>query len=388
MNDKDFEKLVERAQCDQPAPQGELSDEDYQNSDKEHLGDQDFGYTAKPSVMEWSCKANPEGDWKQDFRPYDYADTAWRADKEYSFEGQTLYELKDYKEHKLTRLYDVLKGKEKLLGFDPHLALGGGKGIIGAMKRNDYTRYRFPYHRYAPPLRHQFQASSGNGWNILAGCATYIVGAFFAFSILLLIVLSELQIFGWSLFFITGAIVAWALYYQRWYAKHHDLTLIPYYEGILFDRKTGYILFIDDWSGKLNVEKWHYSEVVPAYFYTVTPNGVQEYHLVMFNRLNKKLFTINVTADKASLYLYIRFFSQFMDVSQPLPDVPHLEPFRPFDKTTREYDKKTKRDYYKWRKTDAEAFDKLCREAYAKVDKLCTSGVWIVKDENGKLREV
>jgi hypothetical protein len=386
MNDQDFKKLVERAQIDEPAPQGDMSDEDYNARRKDHLGEQDFGYTAKPVVMEWVHAANPDGDWKQDFKPSDYADTAWRSDKKYTFEGQKLYEPKDHKKPKLTRLYDVLKGQDPFLGFDPHLAIGGEGTIIELTNKNDYTRYRFPYHRYAPPLRHQFQASCGNGWNILAGCAPVLVGVFFLLSILVLIFIEENRTFGWWLFFITGPIVVWALFYQRWYAKHHDLTLIPYYKGILFDRKTGYILFIDDYEGKLEVEKWHYSEVVPAFYYTVTPNGVQEYHLVLFNRLKNEFFTLVVDTDMALLYCFIRFFNQFMDVSQPLPDVPHLEPFRPFDKTTREYDKKTKRDYYKWRKTDPKEFDALCKHAYDTLDKLCSTGVWIVKEKNNPVQ--
>ncbi|QPL48150.1 hypothetical protein IT895_11435 [Halomonas sp. A40-4] len=47
---------------------------------------------------------------------------------------------------------------------------------------------------------------------------------------------------------------------------------------------------------------------------------------------------------------------RYMDVSQPLPDVPRLEPFRHLDPTTAEHDQKTGRDPRFWRDLDLEAW--------------------------------
>ncbi|WP_275289096.1 hypothetical protein [Halomonas elongata] len=47
---------------------------------------------------------------------------------------------------------------------------------------------------------------------------------------------------------------------------------------------------------------------------------------------------------------------RYMDVSQPLPDVPRLEPFRYRDPVTAEHDRQTRRDPRYWRDLDIEAW--------------------------------
>ena len=47
---------------------------------------------------------------------------------------------------------------------------------------------------------------------------------------------------------------------------------------------------------------------------------------------------------------------RYMDVSQPLPDIPRLEPFRHLDPTTAEHDRRTGRDPRYWRDLDLEAW--------------------------------
>ena len=47
---------------------------------------------------------------------------------------------------------------------------------------------------------------------------------------------------------------------------------------------------------------------------------------------------------------------RYMDVSQPLPDIPRLEPFRHLDPTTAEHDRQTGRDPRYWRDLDLDAW--------------------------------
>lgn len=49
---------------------------------------------------------------------------------------------------------------------------------------------------------------------------------------------------------------------------------------------------------------------------------------------------------------------RYMDVSQPMPDVPRLEPFRHLDPTTAEHDRQTGRSPRYWRDLDLEAWKK------------------------------
>ncbi|PWK41518.1 hypothetical protein C8D97_1221, partial [Pleionea mediterranea] len=231
------------------------------------------------------------------------------------------------------------------------------------------------YHRYSPIHTHQHQESVGNGWNILAFFGVLLVGVFFLSSILLLIIRDDPGIGYWSFFTVTSGIVFLSIFYMRWYRKNHDMTYIPHYSHVVFDRKSGFIIARNiDYT---ETKKYHYSEFVPVMFYTVSVNAVQEFHLLLFNRISGNEIHINTSGDIYSLYVTLRIFNQFMDINEPLPDLPHLEPFRPFDKTTREYDKKKKRDPDKWRSADHLEYHKMCEEARRDLQKYFESGDWI-----------
>ena len=61
---------------------------------------------------------------------------------------------------------------------------------------------------------------------------------------------------------------------------------------------------------------------------------------------------------------------RYMDVTQPLPDIPRLEPFRHLDPTTAEHDRRTGRDPRYWRDLDLEAWkqeEKVARQR-ARID--------------------
>jgi hypothetical protein len=374
MNDYEFKQLVDKAIKDEPSPQGSMSDQVWNYRRKSHLGEQNFGKTAKPSVMEWVHEEHPEGDWKADFQPYDYDDTAWSAKKSYTFDDEKRLDPKTDNKPELTPIKDVLKGQKRFLGFDPVRAASGG-GAVLQLQENDYTRYRYAYHRYSPIHTHQHQESVGNGWNILAFFGVLLVGVFFLSSILLLIIRDDPGIGYWSFFTVTSGIVFLSIFYMRWYRKNHDMTYIPHYSHVVFDRKSGFIIARNiDYT---ETKKYHYSEFVPVMFYTVSVNAVQEFHLLLFNRISGNEIHINTSGDIYSLYVTLRIFNQFMDINEPLPDLPHLEPFRPFDKTTREYDKKRKRDPDKWRSADHLEYHKMCEEARRYLQKYFESGDWI-----------
>ncbi|MCT2410093.1 hypothetical protein MNU23_00020 [Pseudomonas aeruginosa] len=54
--------------------------------------------------------------------------------------------------------------------------------------------------------------------------------------------------------------------------------------------------------------------------------------------------------DKANALAFWDCLQRYMDVTQPLPDLPVLEPSRPFDPVTAEHDRRTGRDPHYWRK--------------------------------------
>ena len=56
------------------------------------------------------------------------------------------------------------------------------------------------------------------------------------------------------------------------------------------------------------------------------------------------------------------FWQRYMDISQPLPDIPLLEQYRHLDPTTAEYDRRTARPPRFWRDMDEKTFEEKLRE--------------------------
>lgn len=56
------------------------------------------------------------------------------------------------------------------------------------------------------------------------------------------------------------------------------------------------------------------------------------------------------------------FWQRYMDISQPLPDIPLLEQYRHLDPTTAEYDRRTARPPRFWRDMDEKTFDRKLKE--------------------------
>ncbi|MDO6527499.1 hypothetical protein Q4519_17605 [Motilimonas sp. 1_MG-2023] len=84
-------------------------------------------------------------------------------------------------------------------------------------------------------------------------------------------------------------------------------------------------------------------------------------NLAVVHRNQKAVFYLNLTGELQATpqqhYLCWEMLQRFMDVSQPLPDIPQLEPFRPLDATTAAHDKATGRKADKWKKMSPKWFE-------------------------------
>ncbi len=83
--------------------------------------------------------------------------------------------------------------------------------------------------------------------------------------------------------------------------------------------------------------------------------GSHDYALWLHHRYtdNKVCLATRVHSlglDKANALAFWDCLQRYMDVTQPLPDLPVLEPSRPFDPVTVEHDRRTGRDPHYWRK--------------------------------------
>jgi hypothetical protein len=86
-----------------------------------------------------------------------------------------------------------------------------------------------------------------------------------------------------------------------------------------------------------------------------THQGLVNYRLMLVHRYSNYSEGVNIgnmvgmNAPVAEYHRVWNMIQRYMDVSQPLPEVPMLEPFRELDPTTVEFDKLSKRDPRYWR---------------------------------------
>ncbi|WP_207389269.1 hypothetical protein [Marinobacter halodurans] len=97
-----------------------------------------------------------------------------------------------------------------------------------------------------------------------------------------------------------------------------------------------------------------------AYVERVVQRGGIFYRLMFVHRYTGKIFNktwlSGVEASKHEVLALWDMLQRFMDVSQPIPDMPRFEPFRHLDPVTAEYDRKTNRPPRYWRDLDLEAW--------------------------------
>jgi hypothetical protein len=99
-----------------------------------------------------------------------------------------------------------------------------------------------------------------------------------------------------------------------------------------------------------------------AYVERVVQRGGIFYRLMFVHRYTQKQFNktslSNIEAEKTEVLALWDMVQRYMDVTQPLPDMPRLGPFRHLDPVTAKYDQTTGRNPRYWRDLDLEAWQK------------------------------
>jgi hypothetical protein len=99
-----------------------------------------------------------------------------------------------------------------------------------------------------------------------------------------------------------------------------------------------------------------------AYVERVVQRGGIFYRLMFVHRYTQKQFNktslSNIEAEKTEVLALWDMLQRYMDVTQPLPDMPRLEPFRHLDPVTAKYDQTTGRNPRYWRDLDLEDWQK------------------------------
>jgi len=123
-----------------------------------------------------------------------------------------------------------------------------------------------------------------------------------------------------------------------------------------FNRETGAVSFALPGGKKLTAP----FEEFDAYVERVVQHGGIFYRLMFVHRYTGKQFSqtsfSRIEPTKEEVMALWDMLQRYMDVSQPLPDVPRLEPFRHLDPVTVEHDQHTGRNPRFWRDLDLEAW--------------------------------
>lgn len=97
-----------------------------------------------------------------------------------------------------------------------------------------------------------------------------------------------------------------------------------------------------------------------AYIERVIQESGVFFRLMLVHRYAQKTFNktgfSTIESDKTEVLAMWDMLQRYMDVSQPLPDTPRLEPFRHLDPVTAEHDRKTGRNPRYWRDLDLESW--------------------------------
>ncbi|WP_256582275.1 hypothetical protein [Pseudomonas sp. MYb185] len=141
--------------------------------------------------------------------------------------------------------------------------------------------------------------------------------------------------------------------YLRW--SQHD--------GSGFNRQTGMVTFHRRFAGTFSAPFYEFDASLE---YRPGPHGSGGFSLWLHHRyaygelfLGGKLHGLDMAQEEAmALWDTLQ---RYMDVTQPLPDLPILEQFRHLDPTTAEHDRKVGRDPQTWRKTTYRRWSRLER---------------------------
>ena len=184
-------------------------------------------------------------------------------------------------------------------------------------------------------------------WQLLlmlaGGLADTGVMKLFLFAFAVAEVIAYYKFGGFS--FVILAVIGIHLFFRypfTWFLERHPDFIVKDL-GCGFFRPTGMVKF-RTW--REETFEAPFIEFDPYISFHVNPKGPVSYKLLLRHRYTGWQTTVAMVAqhNKVELYAHWDELQRYMDVSQPLPDVPALEKYRPLDPTTAEYDAAGKRN--------------------------------------------
>ncbi|PAV25245.1 hypothetical protein CF392_11965 [Tamilnaduibacter salinus] len=172
---------------------------------------------------------------------------------------------------------------------------------------------------------------------------------------------------GWTLacfFYIIPRTTPWVVGLFAFLLRPFDKLLARLLDRTLesgkseFNRETGDVTFALGGGKTLTAPFVEFD----AYVERVVQHGGIFYRLQFVHRYTGKRFSqtslTRIEPTREEVLALWDMLQRYMDVDQPLPDIPRLEPYRHKDPVTAEHDRKTGRDPRYWRDLDVEAWKK------------------------------
>ena len=133
--------------------------------------------------------------------------------------------------------------------------------------------------------------------------------------------------------------------------------------NIIVSRRTGLVTFTWD-KQRVSLPFDEFDVCMPM---GTRPTGSHDYYLRFVHKYSDKWFQAPAGRDNAwEVEQDWEFWQQYMDISQPLPDIPKMEPFRERDPVTAQWDQQHHRPKDYWKNTPmdkAEAMRRKSRKA-------------------------
>nr|WP_297457108.1 hypothetical protein [uncultured Halomonas sp.] len=200
----------------------------------------------------------------------------------------------------------------------------------------------------------------GGAYAVLALIDPYISDLpIFLISMIMVVAIFSWMAFG---FYIYGKTTTWIMNGLAWLLKPFEKRINKGLDESFekgsseFNRQTGMVKFARSRKAAFEAPFIEFD----AYVERLVQHGGIFYRLTFTHRYTgevfNKLWLDAVTPDPTEAYAFWDMLQRYMDVSQPLPDVPRLEPFRARDPITAEHDRQTDRDPRYWRDLDLEAW--------------------------------
>ena len=141
--------------------------------------------------------------------------------------------------------------------------------------------------------------------------------------------------------------------------------------GFTYERSTGKVYY----AGPTGTNEYDFKDFKATYSIGVATGGAPTHDSYLTHK-TKPIGYHMTTGSLTKGVLSWNYLVQFMDVSQPLPDIPEHEETRHLDPVTKAYDEKTGRDPFYWRKMTKKQIKAITDAEYEKAE------AWVTERQN------